>query len=248
MTTEELQALRESNPQDPNLPENQNTGPTELDLLRETVAETNRRARQEEARNRELADELARLRSQQNRDNNPAPTFSAEEFFANPQQLLRAEVQNQMKPLVDFTQQMQRERNYTQLKNRFLSDQRYTSIVNQLGYSLDQVMSQVEPTETNMFNAINTLIGQAYVNNPNAFQQNNQQNNQEPKDEVPPITNVPAHLRPSNTRNKEQNNTPLKKDYTENERRLMRENSMTEDQWEAYLSAPSSLKTIERKK
>lgn len=243
MTEEELQALRESNPQDPNLPENQNSGPTELELLRETVAETNRRARYEETRNRELSDELTRYKAQQNTP--VQKSFSAEEFFANPQALLAAEVSNQIKPLVEFSKEMQRERSYNQLKGRFLSDSRYNPIVTQLGYSLDQVMSQMEPTEMNMVNAINTLIGQAYINNPSAFQQNNN-NNQKPKEEVVPA-NIPAHLRPSNNKVNTQQRVETK-EYTENEKRLMRENKMDEAQWEAFLNAPSSLKTIERKK
>lgn len=248
MDETQLQALRETNPQDPRLPENQNLnpGPTDdggLALLRESLQETNRRARNEEARRIEVENELAEYKRNQNRT--PPAKFTAEQFFENPQAALSAEVSSQIAPLNEFAQEMRRERAYNQLKGRFLADNRFGSIVQQLGYSLDTVMAKLEPTEMNMVNAINTLIGQAYINNPEAFRQAPKIEEKKPEDEKKVPT--PPHLRPSNTRS---NGDPTKtpKTYTENERRMMRDNKMTEEQWEEHLNAPANLSGITRGK
>lgn len=234
MDPENLGPETETENQNPNPnPQDSNTENEVLTLLRQTVQETNARARAEESRRIQLEQQLEELRR------TPAKEVTSDDFFANPAQVIRAEIDAQLSPLRAFVEQTKKDNAYGQLKAMFLNDAKYGPIVRKLGANLDNIMSNLVPNENNMFHAIHTLVGQLAVSNPEALLP------EPPKEEIPreekkPV--IPPHLRPSAPPLPDKQEKKVKKNYTENERRLMRENNMNEEQWEEMLNAPASLK------
>lgn len=248
METEEEKAEREAKELEEKEKENQNSGPTKdedaFKLLQSMVEETNRRARAEEGRRIQLERELADLKKK----NNPPPAeISAEQFFEKPAETLRNEIGRQVAPLIDFVNATKKRETYLAIKTQFFQDPRYNHILQKIGAQVDAAMENLEPTVQNVANAISVLVGHHTLENPNFFAQTKEkEDDKTPKKEEEKLT-TPAHLRPSAApRNIPKDEKP-KKNYTEHERRLMREYNMTEDEWEAALNSTANLSGLKKK-
>jgi hypothetical protein len=239
MTPEEIEAARleAERLERENQSQNSNTNDEVINLLRQTVQETNARARSEEARRIQLENELSQIRESRN-----APReITSEEYFQDPVKILRDEIAAQLAPLTAFVGETKKNSAYQNIKAQFLADAKYGPLVTKLGAQLDNLMSNIEPTVPNMLNAVHALVGQLAVSDPNFFAPSTP--TPKPKEEE----TIPAHLRPSPSPRPSSERTPTKKNYTENERRLMREAGMTEEQWENYMNAPATLTGLRKK-
>lgn len=219
-----------------------------IKLLRQMVTETNQRARNEEIRRIQLEEEIRQLR---NKPTIPENKATDKDYWDNPLTVMRKEISDQVKPLVEFTQKMERNQTYNNLKQQFLADPHYGTIVSQLGVHLDNVMVQLDPTAQNMANAIDSLLGRIARTNPEFFasKKKEETKTKEEKEKEKEMLLTPPHLRPSGAPKKESDGKlENKKNYSENERRLMKEQNLTEEQWEAALNAPTNLSTMRKKK
>lgn len=237
--------------QDPNpTPENL-PGPTSssdeetLKILRESALDAARTARQEQNRRIELEQEVENLRRARE---NPAPTqVTPEQFWNDPLTTLRAEISTQIAPLLETAKKLNQQTVYQNLKQQFLADAQYGPIVNKLGQHLDNLMQSLEPTIPNMRNAIHSLLGQIAITNPELLLPAKKEETPNPTPSPSPSMVTPPHLRPSSSPLPSSEDNKPKKQYTENERRLMRELKMTEEQWENSMNAPANLSTLRKK-
>lgn len=215
-------------------------------LVRTTLAQNEQSRLAAERRVRELEDELAKSRTQQvQQTQQSVPDDQA--FYQNPVDTINKLIQAQIGPLNQFTQQFQQQTAYANLKNQYRAQ--YPAFV-QIESLVDQMMQGLEPSHANMQIAIQRAVGHLALTNPAALTQVNTPAPQAPAPQPTPQNNVPsqAHLRPSNNppaaKEKENKRRPL----SENERRIIREMGINEDQYFELMEKPIQVDSWKKEK
>lgn len=224
----------EPNQPDPEIPptnDSSNTDPNAA-LLQQALQATQDARIAAENTNIRLQQQILELQQQRNTPT-PAPEVTAEQFFTNPMAHLNAAIQAQIAPLQRDAALLTRMNAYGRLKQQLQETEQYGKWVKMFSANLDQIFENpnVGVTAQNMITIINSMIGNAVSANPALL------NTPAPINtpETPKVI-TPPHLRPSSSPSSTPTNAPRtnKKNYTEEEKRLMRENKMTEEQWEHF--------------
>lgn len=175
--------------------------------------------------------ELERLR------NAPAPTRNEQDLeadkellFSNPRKLIREEMEEIIKPLNQFTQQITREQAITQIKARLATDPRYSLLNNpEVSQYLDQVVSGFTViNESSLSAAYNMAVGLYVQNNGTLPALNNQQLAPNTTQQMNPL---PPHVRPAAPIKVPTENKNKRRALTEQERYIARLNNMNDDQY-----------------
>ena len=190
--------------------------------------------------------EIERLQSQlAQKQEAPLPVVTPEQnskFFESPatatQELIRRELDIALAPLKDFVGTFKKTDAYSQLKDTYRNDPFLGKHLVENEQYVDQIMKNIDPTQANLQAAIVQVIGLkglgALPNNGNPPSQapvviNNPQAT--PINPNPISMQNPPHLRPSAPAAPKDTPTAYKKPLDENERRLMRELEMTEEEY-----------------
>jgi hypothetical protein len=204
--------------------------------------------REAEGKRKTLERELEELRAKASQ-----PSIPDEEL--KPADLIAREVGKQVKPLIDqFTQfrLSQSGNEYQNIKNQFRTLPQFAPFFSQLEPYIDQEMQGKEINTQNVQNAIAVVIGRVQMQaalNPQTVQQIPQtQLPNQPVNNTPQNTNqnLPAHLRssapPLPNRQPNNNLTPNgnpRRQLTELEKRVAREQRLSEDQYIDWISEPN---------
>lgn len=221
--------------------QNQDTGLTEI--VKSALAESDRRAREAEQRARDLEDRLTQMNASRVTNQQEDHTVSDDEFWKAPAKNINDMLQRQVAPIKQELEQNKLQNDYVNLKLQYRSYDGFDKIE----YLVDKKMAGKAPTHANMQESIRWAIGElllsggipAPVNNAPA-PVNNQNNNPAPNN---PNNNNQAHLRPSRTVVTEKDKTPPRRQLNEFEKRLARENKMTDDEYLDMLDSNSTVKT-----
>jgi hypothetical protein len=217
-------------------------------LIQTTLADNERARRDAEQRARDLEDQL-----QQERNKNKAPVnvtteLTRDDYFNDPINTINRLVSAQVKPLNEFTQEMQAQREYEQLKAGYR--QQYPAFA-QIESTVDQFMIGKPRNHAGMQSAIREAVGHLALTNPASLNPPTNNNPPAPTNPVTPTPKVPdsqAHLRPSNTPSiTPVDNNPKRRPLTENERRLLREQNMTEERYWQLMEAGPNLSDFKEK-
>lgn len=159
-------------------------------------------------------------------------------FFERPgeniAQLIEKEVQKSINPIAQEFRQYTRLQQYQTLKNNYRSLPNFTVLES----LVDQLMINQEPIASNMNAAITMAIGQLTLAGQYSHQQVPQNNTRV----------LPPNLAPSNPPAPQHQSNPTKINLTEMQKRVARENGMTDEQYISYLTADSKeVITMERK-
>ena len=198
---------------------------------------------------REQQQELARLRQEREERNKPAPLSADEQkqrFFSNPMDVLREEISNAVKPLMDFTQTFKQQSEYDKLKDKYRNDPRYSQLFPHIESYVDQILANSEKNEQTLRTAVLVAIGAAQTGEIKIPVGNNGGRQTAPQNTPPNNNNqnpnnmtVPAHLRSTPPAVPVNNNNNQKPVLTELEKRLARERGMSEDEWARFRDMPS---------
>ena len=181
---------------------------------------------QEAGERRRLQEENARLKAEQNRA--PAQPTDERAFFETPltstRDLIRAEVQEAVRPINEFTQNMTRQQTYASLKQQMKSSGRF-EYIDQLEALMDQAMTGVEPTVQNMATAYNTVLGFYISNGGELKKPGTPATPAAPVNNTPTTRPLPPHARPSAPAavNNNSAKTPIR-ELNANEKLIMRHN------------------------
>lgn len=180
--------------------------------------------------------------NEQLRSNQPkAPqNFDAanQSFFDKPAEsmarLVNEEVTRTIAPIAAEFRQFTRMQAYQTLKNTYRQIPNFNLIEGQV----DQIMANLEPTAANMNGAISMAVGQMTLQGQSFMQQSNTLQTKITPPNLPPSPPAP----PANT------NAANKIQLTEMQKRVARENNMTDEQYISYLTADSKeVVTMEKK-
>lgn len=226
--------------------ETQTSNTDVLSLMQETLRETHQRAQAAEAEKLQMQQRIWELEQQRNQPVVQQQEEVPTDFFQDPKKVLAAEIAKQVAPLNDFTKKLQRQEAYNNLKAQFMMHPQYGPALQQIGAYVDQVMANQDPSPQNMVNAIQSVIGQLILQNPHLVAQPQPVQQQQPQRQQ---VVTPPHLRPSGAPTPSNNaGNPASYEerakthpWTENERRLARENNMTMAQWLEFLEKPARI-------
>jgi hypothetical protein len=210
---------------------------------------------------RENEQRLQQLQAQiqQSQNNQQQHNPQDDDFLSNGRNIVGEEIDRRLQPFANWMQQQQVQSVYSQLKEQFRKHPTFSAFFNipQAEMLLDQQVSQMPPANVNtqsVAGLISQIYGYMQLNNmiPQALVVTNQQqqftpNIQQPAPQQPinqPTNNMPTppHLRPSAPpmpTNNGQNLTPkgnVRRQLTELERRVARENRLSEDDYIDYLN------------
>lgn len=157
------------------------------------------------------------------------------EFWNNPVEALNRALKETVAPLIEFRNEFKATTAYEKIKNEAKSDARFKEFLAQPGVEqqMDQLMSKNPSPTHESFGA--TLMGLrgamelGIVPRPVVTEP--------PKKDAPPtppidMTTIPPHMRPSSAPTPKPGETaPKLRELTENERRLARENKMTDAEY-----------------
>lgn len=241
--TREIMELDEQNPPADQQPENQPPNPTtptnEFEkLIQQTLGESERARIAAEQRARELEDQLNSQKQQQQQQPQQLP--EAQAYWNNPVETINKLIEQQMKPLTTAAQQLTQQSAYENLKAQYRLQ--YPAFA-QIEKTVDQMMQGLEPTHKNMQIAIQRAVGHLVMTNPALLNQQAAPNNSPPaSNNTPAPQNVPpqAHLRPSNNSPEKREDLSNKKHppLTENVKRMLREQNMTEERYWELMEKP----------
>lgn len=232
-----------------------NTREAEMLTLMNQIAAQNRA---NEQRARELEDQLSAMRNNQtNQSQNQSQTnqVSDEDFWKNPAANLSRMIAEQNRPVVEFMEAQKKRDAYNLFKQEY---KRYPGF-EQIEFAVDRYMTNREISHANMQEAIKLAIGDLVLSgglnnnqqqqppvNQNNNQSTNQNQNQNQNNNVTDIsTRMPAHLRPSASQ-LPSNNSPAKpqlRQLNELEKRLAKENKMTDAEYLHYLESNTLVST-----
>lgn len=194
-------------------------------------------------KNREIDTLRQQLSQKQQEAAKPAPITPAQEqeFFANPvsttRDLIKQELTEALAPFKGFIQQNQSETEYQRIKRTLRDNPVLGNLLKENESLVDQLMNGATVNENNVMAAIfqaNGLKAAGLLNNQNQpiTPQNTQASSQQPPvNQQPQNMSTPPHLRPTPPAAPRLDNAPPKRQFTENEKRLMREWGMTEDEY-----------------
>jgi hypothetical protein len=181
----------------------------------------------------------------------PGPTTEEldAEFWKNPTSRIRAEMQSAVKPLEEYVKRSRGETEYERLKNKFRHDPKYGPVIDKAEAYVDSLMQNQEPTEQNLRVILYGIRGAAEFGDIDGLSFRDDAVAQAtslgitpkptPTEPRPVNQNIPPHLRPS-APPAPRGQEPVKqhRELTENERRLAREQGMTEEQYLNWLEVP----------
>lgn len=150
-----------------------------------------------------------------------------ERFYANPhletRTIVREELQQTVAPLLDFVKSFQGDNAYTRLKSKYRSDVRFRPIFDRYEAYVDRAMQNVEPTDRALLGVLTSVAGAAQLGLIEG-------SSSSPDPGDPNVPNTPPHIRPSPPAPPK---PPAKqpRQTSEEQRRLMRELGMTEDEY-----------------
>lgn len=244
MSTPADQIPDTQNPEEPKVTQDQNTnpnpqtgvinppGPDRFSMLEDIIRQQN--------------DRIAQIIEAQTR---PAPTPPPDpekqkaEFFNNPhntvQEIVRKELKEAIAPLQDFVSNLSSETAYNKIKQQVRAE--FGNVWdNAVENAVDQVMlsGKVAVTVDNVRATTVQAIGLKSLGRlpgSNVQQPPAPQNNQDNNNMI-----TPPHLRPSNPPSPQNNNNKPKRALTENERRIARENRMTDEEYLSWLEVPDT--------
>lgn len=182
----------------------------------------------EQAReNKRLRDELEASRRQP-----PAPPSPEEEkqFFDAPRtattEIVRRELENQVKPINDFVRQMQRDQAYAGLKQQMRANPAQFAYLAQVENYLDQIMQQAQVVDANtVIAAYNTALGY-YISQGGSLTPSTPEPSRSNNVPVPPNPRPAPPLTPPSPRN-----TRTKPQLTANEQKIARFNGQTDEEY-----------------
>lgn len=195
-------------------------------------------------KNREIERLQRELEAKQKPVEQPLTPEQEQRFFTNPiseiRDLIRSEVAQANAPLLGFVQSLQKNDAYSQAKRAIGNNPVLANLLRENESYVDEMMKGVEPTEANITAAIFQVNGlkaagliptSTPASNSVIVPANTQSQNPVPNQPV--NTTIPPHLRPSSPPVPQDRQQPYKKPLDENERRLMRELGMTEEEYRA---------------
>lgn len=200
----------------------------------------------EEARKREEQEKrLKALEEKLTASTQPPPGDKNKEFWQDPMTVIRRELGEQIKPIMDIASGIQKKDEYTVVKERFKADPRFKDFMAQPGMeaTVDKLMSNNPPTDAAMYSVILGIRGaQEFGEFPKPTPA------PAPKPGDPPVApgkpaydTIPPHLRPSPPPGPEPDKTKEShRDLDENERRLCREWGMTEEEYLQWIDEEAS--------
>ena len=173
-----------------------------------------------------------------------------DDILQNPRQLIQEEIQRAIAPLQQTITGFAVKSQYESLKDQFRAHPQYSAYFSnpQFVAYLDGAMANAQNVSVQSMSAtIAQIVGYMAVNGQlNTPQPAQQQNGQSLQQQVNQQID-PPHLRPSSAplpgSNRQVNTTPKgtpKRQLTENERRIAREQGFTEDEYLDWLTVPSN--------
>jgi hypothetical protein len=196
--------------------------------------------------------ELLRQRNQPAQQQ-PQSQPQDDDFLSNGRAIIAEEIEKRLQPFGQFIQQQQAQTVYGQLKEQFKKHPNFSQFfaIPNAELTLDQQVAQMPPATVNVQSVAGlisqifgfmTLNGQVQQNQGNFQQPINLPVNQPSNQSNPMPSNNPPHLRPSAPPMPSgggQNLTPKgnsRRQLTELERRLARENRMSDDDYIDFLN------------
>jgi hypothetical protein len=228
------------------------TPSADLAALWQNVAQDNARRAQEAERRLQLLEQ-----QQQQQQSAPPPAEELrDQYFANPVQVMRQEMQNIVAPINTQMQQFKRVIGIMSNSQQF----KYLRIPDFYNWFVGQAANIQQVTEQTLSALYASIVGTIAMQQPAVlgqmeamFQPQVPQapQNNTPTQQQPPIpraqnhgnnpqVTTPPHLRPNSGNAPNPVQTP-QRDYTENEKRLMREQNLTPAQFDALLGAPATV-------
>lgn len=212
--------------------------PVSIDPKDQMIAMLEQQLRQRDETSRAFEERFNQLESTI-KTNVPKETVieDAQAFFAKPHEqvrdIVRREIAEAVAPLKEFTQSLGRESAYDKLKNTFRNDAQFKDIFPEIEGAVDTMVSKQkgEINQSTMMTIVLSAIGAKHVTG--GFKPTSNEIAAAiaaPTAKVDSVT--PPHLRPAPPR-APAGNQGNEKTYSENEKRLMREQGFTPAQWEA---------------
>jgi hypothetical protein len=159
----------------------------------------------------------------------------AKEYFTSPRTVIREELKETVKPLVDFVSSFRQENEYEKIKNRLRADPQFKRVLEIGEAYIDQSM-QGQPVSEDAVRAVALSVAGAAALGmlPGASITETQP---KPKQQGGNV-NIPPNIRPSAPPQSPEPKQTVR-ELTENERRLARENKMSPEEYLAWLEADS---------
>lgn len=192
-----------------------------------------------EARQREIAknEEIARLQAELDKRTPPVKeevTLEQGDTFNNPEkfrQVIQNDLNRAVAPLNDFVAQTKRQQDYQNLKAQFIQAQ---PAIRQIEHLIDQEYRSnpnLSVDSNTLFATIERVVGRIAMSG--GFNNNTQQTPKQDTNVIPPNNIPPSRSAP----------TPAKAkineaDFTENDRRLARENGMSLEEYSIMRDCP----------
>jgi hypothetical protein len=160
------------------------------------------------------------------------PKSLAKSFYDDPVGLIRAELKEQTKPLIEFKETFEKQREYEKVKAQFKNDPKFKDFLAQPGVegTLDQLMESLPPTQAAIYT---TLVGLRGAQEFGDF------GTKPTAPAAPPRDGnlTPPHLRPTPAPGPEpeKKGTDLR-ELDENEQRLCREWGMSKEEYLAFIN------------
>jgi len=218
-----------------------------------TSPDPNAAARQQEAILAKLRDQDELIRQQNARieELSRKPELPVadqnKEFWADPMTVLRRELKETVKPLIEFRDEFKATSQYDRLKADAKSDPRFSAFLAQPGVEnqIDQLMSKnPNPTAEALSGTIMGLRGAVEFGLVPGLTLKKEEPSKDPNNPPRVDTNVlPPHMRPSSApSSRGDGDKPKLRDLSENERRLAREQRLSDA---AYIELTDEVKPID---
>lgn len=214
-------------------------------------AEASRRAAEQDRQIAELKNTVNALIADKNKPPPRTPDEAAKEFYKDPEKVIRGVMEETVAPLNEFKNSFESESAYTQLKREYRADARYAEYFKRPGFEtmIDTVVREaskknVAVTAQFVESAITHTIGQVATGTvqfpdpvaetlpPKFDSQTGAPIVTPPADPNPANQMIPPYLAPSSPPSPgPSNQAPRRRELTENEDRIRREQNMSVEDW-----------------
>lgn len=218
-----------------------------VDNTREVVAAYQAELNAQATRNRLLQEELDR----KNAAPPKTPEQESQEYFANPKQAMRDEINAAVRPLNDFVAAQSRQNTISQIKTNMRQAPGFEHL-DKVESLFDQYLAQfVNIDINNAVGSYNAAVGRFIaINGIDALRSDPKPVNDPPPNTrpTPSVPNNPPHVRPSPPPvnapiNDKDKPFKLPRPLNENEKKMARFNKMTDEAWwiETYVKQPNEV-------
>ena len=210
------------------------------------------RQRDQDAKLTQLTQVVQKLFTDKSAPPPTTPEEDAKAFYRDPKAVIREVMEETVAPLNAFKNSFESNDAYTRLKTQFKADPRFAAYFQRAGFeqTIDAVVNQAAQNGTpisEMFveSALTHTAGQIAVGTvqmPDPIADANVQNTP-PQPGVAPVDNrqIPPYLQPSAPPSVQRTNDgPKRRQLTENEDRIRRENGQTVEDWWEFMEMPST--------